>query len=69
MKAPFMDEALKQDELANKMVLLLNGNTVEFNLKVIRLLTHKLEEHSFLNISSDMLKKNRDCLIKSLENF
>lgn len=69
MKAPFMDEALKQDELANKMVLLLNGNTVEFNVKVIKSLTRKLEAHSLLNISEDMLKKNRDQLIKDFENF
>ena len=60
------NKLIEQNELASKIALSLNGNTVQYNLSVLRSIKYILKNHSIFNTTSDELKKEHEIFKKNV---
>lgn len=51
------DKSIKQNEIANQIALILNGNSLQDNMSILRSVKYVLKKHSFINTSKDVLEK------------
>ena len=60
-------KALNENATVNKIVLLLNGNTMETNISILRWAESVLKSNSITNVTADLLEKNLAQHKKNLE--
>ncbi|WP_163407130.1 hypothetical protein [Flavobacterium ajazii] len=59
---------LQQQELANEICLIMQGQSIEFCLKTLDYVKQKLNEHSTANMSKEKLDNDFERLKKNIES-
>jgi hypothetical protein len=57
MSDTYKKQLIENNELANKIVLLLNGNSIQRNLSVLKFVKYALKKHSIIEASKEELEK------------